>query len=173
MGNFLRNQVIKVATLAILFGLLLAGYSLWQMFEKRNVASEPEVMNLAELQNPEDGLVYATINGGTLDLQNTFEYSIKKRRRAARVQNYFIPVKDAGSDSVKYVLQTKTDPGSLDEAYATAYPGQSFALLDTSYKPQTTLQNLTKVGLFLGLAVVGFFVRLLMTHRPTPQPTMN
>jgi len=190
----LRNQVIKVATLAILFGLLLAGYSLWQMFEKRNVASEPEVMNLAELQNPEDGLVYATINGGTLDLQNTFEYSIKKRRRAARVQNYFIPVKDAGSDSVKYVLQTKTDPGSLDlsnsnftgllqkssampdklsEAYATAYPGQSFALLDTSYKPQTTLQNLTKVGLFLGLAVVGFFVRLLMTHRPTPQPTMN
>jgi len=182
MGNFISNQISKFATLAIIFGLLLTCVGLWQTFKERNVGSEPQILESADLNGMGDELLYATVSGGTIDLLNTYEYTVtRKRRSTALIQEYFVPVTDA-SGSVQYILQTETEPGSLNasgnthtgllqssstipgdlaDTYKSKFPGQSYPVLDASYKPKTMIQSLKNTGLFFGLAVAGFVVRLL------------
>ena len=69
--NFIKNRIQKFATFAIIIGVDVSCVGLWQMFSERNVASEPEIMDVENLNNPGGDLVYATVTGGTADLTNT------------------------------------------------------------------------------------------------------
>ena len=183
--NFIKNQILKIANLAILAGLALAAFGLWSMFDERNISSEPTIINLASLEGQGDK-VYATVSGGTPDMSKVFEYAVKTRKRKATLlKKYFIPVIDPTDNSVAYILETATAPASLDvssagitgllqnssalpndiaEAYNQAYPGKSYPYLDESFKPKSMTDGLLKVGLFLGIAIAGFVIRQLLVR---------
>ncbi len=183
--NFIKNQILKIANLAILAGLALAAFGLWSMFDERNISSEPTIMDLASLEGQGDK-VYATVSGGTPDMSKVFEYAVKTRKRKATLlKKYFIPVIDPTDNSVAYILETATAPASLDvssagitgllqnssalpndiaEAYNQAYPGKSYPYLDESFKPKSMTDGLLKVALFLGIAIAGFVIRQLLVR---------
>ena len=188
--NFIKNQIQKFATLAIIIGVGVSCIGLWQMFSERNVASEPEIMDVANLNNPSGGLVYATVTGGTADLTNTFEYSIKRKKRTTLVKTYFVPVVDSASNNVAYILGTDQEPGylgaangrhtgllqnnsslpnKLKDSYSELFPGQSFPYLDATYKPRSMFEKFSKIGLFLGIAIMGLLVRLSLGRKAQAQ----
>ena len=111
--NFIKNQIVKIANLVIIAGIGLTAVGLWTMFEERNVSSEPKIMDLASLESQGDDMVYATVNGGTPDMAQVFEYSVKTRKRKTTLlTKYFVPVIDTTDNSVAYILETATNPAS-------------------------------------------------------------
>jgi len=134
--NLIRNQIQKFATLAIIAGVGLTCFGLWQMFEQRNVSANPELMDIASINSP-GGLVYATVSGGTLDFANTFEYSIKRKRRTTMVKTYFIPVMDNTSNKVTYILGTEQEPGDL----SAVGPGYTGLLQNNSSIPNKLMDS--------------------------------
>ena len=185
--NFIKNQIMKIANLAIIAGLGLTAVGLWTMFEERSVSSEPAIMDLASLDNQGNDMAYATVSGGSLNMNQVYEYSLQTRKRKTTLSKmYFIPVTDPSDNSVAYILGTKTEPASLNlssagftgllqnstelpgdisGAYNQAFQGQSYRYLDESYEPKSMAENLGKVGLFLGIAIAGYVARLLLGRK--------
>ena len=108
--NFIKNQIAKLSMLALLIGLGITAVGLFTMFQERNVTSDPTAMQAADMPDPGSELIYATVEGGTLDLANSFESQIKRKRRTLKTE-YFVPVLENGL--VSYILQTDEDPGSI------------------------------------------------------------
>ena len=185
--NFIKNQIVQIANLAIIAGIGLTAVGLWTMFEERNVSSEPKIMDLASLESQGDDMVYATVNGGTPDMTQVFEYSVKTRKqKTTLLTKYFVPVIDTTDNSVAYILETATNPASLEissagftgllqnssalpddiaQAYNQAYQGKSYPYLDESFEPKSITDGLLKVALFLGIAIAGFVIRQLLVRK--------
>jgi len=133
--NFIKNQIAKLSMLALLIGLGVTAVGLFTMFQERNVASDPTAMQAAAMQDPGSELIYATVEGGTLDLANTVKSQIKRKRR-----------------TLQKVFQ-----------------GQTYPLLDAGYKPESTMAEIKKLGLFIGLAVAGLIGTILTRRKPDPR----
>ena len=183
--NFIKNQIAKLSMLALLIGLGITAVGLFTMFQERNVTSDPTAMQAADMPDPGSELIYATVEGGTLDLANSFESQIKRKRRTLKTE-YFVPVLENGL--VSYVLQTDEDPGSITagsftgllksssdlpgelvNTYQKVFQGQTYPLLDAGYKPESTMAKFKKLGLFIGLAVAGLIGMILTRRKPDPR----
>lgn len=185
--NFIKNWIGSLAGAAMLFGLLFAGYGIWSIFDQRNVKSTPTTLEIAQLDHSGE-IVYATVNGGSPDLANTYSYEIKRRKRSsgALTTSYYVPVLDG--NQVAYIMETRVDPASinfsgtlsntgllqassklpqtLQDTYGELLEDQPYSLLNTAYTPKGMASKLGMIALGLGVAIAGFFIRKALFRRP-------
>jgi len=184
MGNFFRNGLIKLANTAILFGTLLAGYGAYETFTQRNVAGTATAVALGDVAN-HDELLYASVDGGTLDLQNTMISELQTRRgRSTITTNYYVPVKN-DEGKLAYILQTEEDPSTLSAgsgthtgllqsgsglsnkikaSYEQSFPGQELLHLDATHKTKSMGERFGFIGGLLALVVGAFFLRKFLIN---------
>ncbi|GLQ32632.1 hypothetical protein [Litoribrevibacter albus] len=192
----MRNLIIKISTWAFLAGLVFTGMGVWEIIKERNVSQTPSAIQSSDVNKTTEELAYATIQGGRLDLANTYEYSLQTKKSDVKLNSdYFIPVKDTETDAVIYVLKTSDEPSIEDvlktanfsgllqnrselpskilDAYKKEFPNVDFAYLDTTYKPETLIEKIKGLGIFLGLLLGGLVIRTLATKKPESIATEN
>jgi len=134
-----------------------------------------------------DELTYASIEGGRLDIINTYEYSVSTKRSGIDLSStYYTPVLETEDMSVAYILKSDAEPTMDDfietanykgllqtkqalpekilNAYNREYPNQNYFYLDTSYAPKTLLKKIQDMSLFIFLLFGGLFVRIFATR---------
>ena len=134
-------------------------YCLWVMgsvipLKSATLTLPPSHLRWRRSNNRE--IFYATINRGAPDLTTTFSHKLRRRKRSkgAIVTSYYFPVLDG--DKAVHIMETRQDPASinlgsaltntgllqdrrrmpqkLQDAYGQALAGQTYSLLNTSYK---------------------------------------
>lgn len=185
----MKNLIIKIATYAFLAGLVFSAMGVWQIIKERNVSVTPEKYTIDSLIEPKEDLMYVAIEGGRLDIMNTYELSLSTKKTDINLSsNYYTPVLNVEDSSVIYILKSDLEPSvkdiikvaeyqgllqsknELPEKILTAYekllPGHKYFYLDSTYKPETLLEKIKGNAIFFYMLFGGLFVRLLLTRSP-------
>ncbi len=191
----MKNLIIKLSTWAFLLGLALSGYGVWEIYKQRNVSATPEVMEIGKVADPQDRLVYASIQGGAVDYENTYEYSLTTKKDVKLNTEYFAPVVNTETGKVVYILKLASEPtiaqmaleanftgllsssGDIPEdlrvEFKKEYPEQSFFLLDSTYEPKSIMEKLLDLKIFIILMVGGLVIRLALSSKSAPEQEAN
>ncbi len=191
----MRNLIIKLATWAFLLGLVLSGYGVWEIYKQRNVSTTPEVMEIGGVADPQGQMVYASIQGGVVDYNNTYEYSLTTKNDVKLNTEYYVPVINEDTEKVVYILKLGSEPtiaqmaleanftgllsssGEIPEdlrvEFKKEYPGQTFLLLDSTYEPKAIMEKLLDLKIFFILMIGGLIIRLALSSKSTPQQEMD
>ncbi|MEJ2042955.1 MAG: hypothetical protein P8X89_06745 [Reinekea sp.] len=187
----MKNLVKKFSTWAFLVGLFFTAFGLLDIFQERNVGQKPVEMTIDSVVDPADELIYASINGGRLDLSNAYEYSLSTKKSDVKLtSDFFIPVFKNEERKVIYILKTALEPTISDMAKAPTYQGllksknelpskildayngkfnnDNFYFLDSTYDPKTILEKLLGLKFFIGLLIIGLVVRFLVGKKAIP-----
>ena len=187
----MKNLVIKIATWALLAGLALTGLGLWDIYKERGVGTEAIQMSLDSVDGSAESLVYAQVSGGQLDITNTYEYGLSTKKAGAKVtSDFYTPV--LNGNSVAYILKTPVAPtlqemskvanysgllqnkSELPEKILTAYdasfPEGVYSYLDSTYKPQTMLEKLMDLKIYVLLLLGGLAVRFIFSRNKKSTP---
>ena len=179
------NKFKKLASYAFLAGLFFVGYGLWEIYQQRNINQEVVTVEIGELANTGNQLIYATVNGGTVDLANVYEYTIQSRKKKRQLgKTFYTPVIISSTGKVAYILDSEqmpsiTDligtahytgllrdgsevPSGLREKFDAAYPNSNYQLLDSSYEPKTLKEKMFDLKDAIALMLGGLIIRLLL-----------
>jgi len=190
----MRKFAIKISTYAIFGGLLLGGLGLWSIYKEKDVNKEVISMESSSIVDPNESLVYTEITGGKLDLVNSYEYSIGRKKSDRKISiGYYTPILDKETNEVLYIVKRRTEPSIEDllkesvykgllqnkselpekilTAYDEVFPNTKFYFLDTSYKPKTLLEKLKNLRFFFYLLIGGIVARVAL--RDNKKPIVN
>ena len=195
----MKRLIGKMATLAVLFGVVGTAIGLWDIARKSGINKQVLTLRVSDLQDFVGGLRYARIEGGRLDLSNSCEYRHNTRGRdGENASRYFTPVLNGENSHLAYIIETRAQPtrndmliradytgllqspselpGSIRMRYVEKFPNARLLYLDTTYQPQTVMARLPELRTHLGLILLGLTVRLVLSkatkrERFTPQET--
>lgn len=188
----MKRFILKIANTAILFGLLLTGYGLWDIYKERNVGLEASDIAISSLPTASDTIQYAHVSGGQIDPENVYEYTLSTKKSDVKLSSdFYMPVIADDEGTPGYILKLKDEPdvkqllttadytgllqsrselpSKLLTAYESLYPGTGFLFLDTTYKPRSTMEKLAGLKIFFALFIIGLVVRLLTVKLTQPR----
>jgi len=184
----MKRLLLKLANWVFFLGLAFCAVGIWHMYKERNVSSTPTDMEVSSIADPQEDLIYASIHGGSIDITNTYEYSVKTKKSDVTLKTeYYIPIMVPDSEKVAYIFKSHLKPtneqllttpdytgllsstGSIPEkirsAYESTYPGQHYYLLDTSFKPKTIWEQLADLKIFVIMMIVGLIGRIALSPK--------
>ncbi|MEJ2592104.1 MAG: hypothetical protein P8178_12010 [Candidatus Thiodiazotropha sp.] len=176
----------KLATLAILFGVVGTSIGLWDIVRKSGINKEALPLQARDLHDFDGGLRYTRIEGGRLDLSNSCEYRLDTLGRDGKTASrYFTPVLNSENSHLAYIIGTEVQPtrndmliqadytgllqsrselpGSIRMQYVEKFPNARLLYLDTTFRPQPVIERLTELRIHLGLILAGLTVRLVLS----------
>lgn len=189
----MKGFVLKIATGAMTFGLLLTAVGLWDIFKERNVGLNPQEVAIANLPSQPDSILYAHISGGQVNPELVYEYTLSTKKSDVQISSdFYMPVMTDADGTIGYILkladepdakqlltvadftgllQSKSElPSKLLNAYEESFPNAGFMFLDTTYKPRSNLEKLAGLKLFFALFVGGLAIRLVTNKLTAPKP---
>jgi hypothetical protein len=182
-----KKIIIKIVTLMLLIGGVGLGYGVWDIIKKSGVNKEVKSFGIEDIQSFNGDLLYARINGGRLDISNTYEYSVSTRRTDVKLSSaYFTPVVNGKNSQVAYIIKTDIQPTASDmlvpadysgllqseselpnkirKAFVETFPSTQLRYLDTTYRPLPILDQLIDLKIFLLLLLAGLVLRIALTR---------
>ena len=185
----MKRFINKIASGALLFGLVFVSMGCWKIYKERNVSSEPIAMEVGAISQPEGGLAFASITGGKLDITNMYEYSLTTKKSETKLtSNYYIPVMHPVSGDVAYIVKSSLQPTVEDilkdasytglltnkselpskilTAYDEKYSGSKYLFLDSTYKAKSISEKILDLKLFFYLLFGGLVVLILVNRKP-------
>jgi hypothetical protein len=183
----MRRIFANASTLLLVLGIAGTVFGLWDIVRKSGINKEAQSIYVNDLESFDGNLLYAHIEGGRLDLSNSYEYSLSTRGRNVNLTStFFTPVLNDENSHLAYIiatdaqptyndmllqadytglLQTRSElPGSVRARYADKFPNARMFYLDTTYRPQQAIERLLELRLFLGLTLVGLATKLSLTR---------
>ena len=177
----------RTATLILVIGIAGTGVGLWDIVRMSGINEEVLSIHVNNLQDFDEDLLYAHLEGGRLDLSNSYEYSLSTRRHNFEISStYFTPVLNDENSHLAYIIETDAQPtyndmrtqadytgllqsrtelpGSIRTRFAEKFPNARMFYLDTTYRPQSTIERLLELRLFLVLTLAGLTLKLILTR---------
>lgn len=195
----IRSWLLRISFYAIVGGLFLSGWSLYESYLKRNVNSEITAFSTEQLSTLEQDFFYAEVSGGVPDFGNTYQMSITKRKGKRELSSYVLtPIYDPETGKLSYihkssegldpsaVMQGKIvqegllEPASEVDSQLTEKLQQSYPdvvttfVLDTSYDPESNTGDLAMAGIGVLVFLLGLGGRFgLRRKSPHGRPIQN
>ena len=187
-----RSYIAGWLTLGVLGAVLLVAVSIWQVFDNYDVSTEPALLQHHELPILAEGEKrYVRIEGGYYDEDNGYEYSTIEKSKTGREKTVkvesFLPFVREDSGDIAYVVSFDNKyqddaefadnltlgllrsadeiPSEVRNALAEHYGHANFLLLQSDYKSQTLLEQLTETLMFIGLLIVVVGLRWLVAPK--------
>lgn len=191
----MRGILSTISTYAILGGLLMSFFGAKEVYERRNVNAEPQLMQLQNVALTEGEVSFVSIAGGFLDLENAYEYQMESKSgsKLGNADVYIPVVTDEGA--YKYTLKIEDDenietaldqenyvgllesgsemPGDLIETYTELFPDNKLLLLDTDYQAGDENTSLKTLLFFLGLLGLGILIKVWLHKTETVVTTQE
>jgi len=193
----MRKTFITLSTWVSFLAFLFVAIGMWNIFKERNVSHTAITVEADKIQLLAPELVYATVVGGYLDHTNMYEFGISsKNSDEMAVSYYYTPVVKGSDQSFLYILKTDNGPKlesdgaianytgllrseselpeKIASSYRSEYPGKSLLYLDSMYQPETIIEKVYNLKVFLILLFAGLGVRILLSkNKPSPASGEN
>lgn len=186
----IRSWLLKISFYAIVGGLFLSGWGLYESYLKRNVDSEVTAFSTEQLSTLEQDFFYAEVSGGVPDFDNTYQMSITKRKGNRELSSYvFTPILDSETGKLSYIHKSSAglDPSAviegkivqdgllepasevdsqLAEKLKHSYPEVATTfVLDTNYDPESSTSDLAMAGIGVLVFLLGMGGRFGLRRR--------
>jgi len=186
----IRKFLETTAAFLILGGLLMSIFGLKEVYQRWNVNTEPQEMTLENVALIDEQVSFISIQGGTPDLDNTYEYQ-SRSKRGAKLGNpdVYVPMLSK-SGEYRFTLKLKGDenfnqnltvasfngllePGTelpidLQIQYEDLFPDDIHYVLDTNYQAGDENTSLKTLFVFLGIMFLGIIIQVLLS-KTAPQ----
>ncbi|MCK0165658.1 hypothetical protein [Marinobacter sp. S6332] len=188
---------MKISFYAIIGGILISGWGLYQTYLKRNVGSEITALTTKQLDTLEQEFIYAEVTGGVPDFNNSYKISLTRKGKRELSSYIFTPILNPSTGKLSYIHKSNDglDPsavvqGAIDqkgllepasevdsklvEALQESYPEISKTfVLDTNYNPKTGTSDLAKAGIGALMLLLGMGGRFGLRRKSSNGPVIQ
>ena len=191
----MKKLIMKISTWAFMLGLFVIGFNLWDIYKERNINSEAISIEANDIVSSNTNK-YSEVVGGRLDITNMYELSLTTKRSDSKLtSDFYIPVLNSENDSLLYILKTPLAPTAQEfsgiakykgllkdkaelstkilDAYNQSFNNAKFVFLDSTYKPETLMEKIINLKVFLYL-LIGGLIGMFLCRSKQPKPiTVN
>lgn len=192
----MKGLIKKASKWICLITLFCTGMGVWDIYKERNLTLDPQKMAIENIADPKESIIYADIAGGVVDAMNILEYTTERRSRKTKIKrttgtDYFIPVLSPETGKAVYIVEVASEPDDIlsaesisfkgilqssealptkvKEAYSQTYTNTNFYFLDSNYRPETLLEKVQGLSIFVIPFLISLAIFLLVSRKPKVQ----